>query len=164
MRLTAPLSSFILITSSLCWTGCGKSSVAQTSFGFTPTSAVSQLDEQTSFIGVEAVLPRTPPLASFDFPFQLPAQRRVVKLQGTSSFRTACSNGQYLAVITIDQMKYALNDKAPYGGGSVSHFVSYEVPYDYSLGLGNIHIEADPDCFDPARPTTWEFQGLLRIE
>jgi len=145
--------------------GCNQNIVqAQPHLGFTPTSAVVLAAPGVYYIGVEALFGQAPPLQSFDLGFSLPVGARVVSLQGTSSFRTACNAGQYLAQVWIDGTPYPMNHKAAYGGGETHEWIDYAIPIPVMNGIARVHVEADPNCLDNARPSTWEFQGLLQIK
>ena len=45
--------------------------------------AVSQMDPQTLYIGLQASIPQTGALVTCSFPFSLPSPGRVIALQGT---------------------------------------------------------------------------------
>ena len=138
--------------------------VAQPHLGFTPTSAVVLVAPGVYYIGVEAIFGQAPPLQAHDLEFSLPVGATAVALQGTSSFRTTCSAGQYLAQVWIDGAPYPMNHKVAYGGGETHEWVDYSIPLPVVIGFARIHVDADPDCLNNARPTTWEFQGLLQIK
>ena len=72
--------------------------------GFTPSSRVSAIDDNTYLIGVEAVLP--PGFSKWNLPFQLPPGRTITSVQGTISHRAACFS-QALGVVAVDGTRYA---------------------------------------------------------
>ena len=133
-------------------------------YGFHSGSAVEQVAEGVYRIGVEALIPKTPPLASFDFEFVLPEGKQVVLLQGTSSFRAPCA-AQYLATFFLNgRHLFPMNAKLPFEGGVTSLFIAYDGPIPTGDGTARVHIEADPTRWDSKQPTTWEFQGMLWLE
>ena len=162
MRCVWGLACLLLLLLS----GCGKgSSVVSTVHadaptGFTPTSRVSPIDDNTYFIGVEAVLP--PGFSRWSLPFQLPPGRSISAVQGTISHRSACFS-QALGVVSVDGRAMPTIVKLGSNGGASTVFVNYTIPVSYTNGDAAILLEADPvsTC---TGTTTWEFQGMIRIE
>src|SRR5690349_7256420 len=148
--------------------GCGKGGapfVASTVHadgptGFTSTSKVTPIDENTYFIGVEAVLP--PGFSKWRLPFQLPPGRTISSVQGTISHRSACFS-QALGVVSVDGRAMPTIVKLPNNGGASTVFVNYSIPVQYTNGEAAILLEADPvsNC---TGTTTWEFQGMIHIQ
>jgi hypothetical protein len=147
--------------------GCGKGAGllpgtvhADGPTGFTPTSKVTQIDDNTYFIGVEAVLP--PGFSKWSLPFQLPPGRSISSVQGTISHRSSCFS-QALGVVAVDGRAMPTIVKLPATGGASTVFVNYSIPVQYTNGEAAILLEADPvsTC---SGTTTWEFQGMLRIQ
>jgi hypothetical protein len=150
----------------LVLSGCGKGSpivstvLADVAPGFTPPSHVTAIDDNTYYIGVEAVLP--PGFSRWVLPFQLPPGRIVQSVQGTISHRAGCYS-QALGSVTVDGKIMPIIIKLPNGGGASTVFVNYSTPVQYTNGDAGIWVEADPSPGCPGT-TTWEFQGVLRIE
>jgi len=152
--------------------GCGKGGLggleaagvdtvlANVPAGFTPSSRVSAIDENTYFIGVEAVLP--PGFSKWNLPFQLPPGRTITSVQGTISHRAACFS-QALGVVAVDGRAMPTIVKLGPNGGASTVFVNYTIPVSYTNGEAAILLEADPisSC---TGTTTWEFQGMIRVE
>ena len=128
--------------------------------GFTPSSRVSAIDDNTYLIGVEAVLP--PGFSKWNLPFQLPPGRTITSVQGTISHRAACFS-QALGVVAVDGRAMPTIVKLGANGGASTVFVNYTIPVSYTNGEAAILLEADPvsSC---TGTTTWEFQGMIRVE
>jgi hypothetical protein len=128
--------------------------------GFTPSSKVTRIDDDTYFIGVEAVLP--PGFSKWSLPFQLPPGRSITSVQGTISHRSSCFS-QALGVIAVDGHAMPTIVKLGNNGGASTVFVNYSIPVQYTNGEAAILLEADPvsTC---SGTTTWEFQGMLRVQ
>lgn len=128
--------------------------------GFTSTSRVTAIDDNTYFIGVEAVLP--PGFSKWSLPFQLPPGRTISSVQGTISHRSACFS-QALGVVSVDGRAMPTIVKLPSNGGASTVFVNYSIPVQYTNGEAAILLEADPvsTC---SGTTTWEFQGMIHIQ
>jgi len=162
--------SFVFLSlTALLFSGCGKgaSSFMATStvhadgpIGFTPTSKVTQIDDNTYFIGVEAVLP--PGFSKWTLPFQLPPGRTISSVQGTIAHRSSCFS-QALGVVAVDGRAMPTIVMLGNNGGASTVFVNYSIPVQYTNGEAAILLEADPvsTC---TGTTTWEFQGMLRIQ
>lgn len=133
-------------------------------------------------VSAEAVLGPTGNGNSFGVPgyeleFQLPENGTVVAFEGTVSLRSSACQAQAMAWIEIDGMRYApvilktawddsMSDQSSKRDGKIQPaniFVSYHIPLRYTLGKGKLHVEADPACYDPHHPNTWEIQGLLQV-
>ena len=128
--------------------------------GFTSTSRVTAIDDNTYFIGVEAVLP--PGFSKWSLPFQLPPGRTISSVQGTISHRSSCFS-QALGVVSVDGRAMPTIVKLPSNGGASTVFVNYSIPVQYTNGEAAILLEADPvsTC---SGTTTWEFQGMIHIQ
>jgi len=146
--------------------GCGKGGgptttvLADGPVGFTPTSRVTPIDDHTYFIGVEAVLP--PGFSKWNLPFQLPPGRSISAVQGTIAHRSDCFS-QALGVVSVDGHALPTIVKLGKNGGASTVFVNYTIPVSYTNGDAAILLEADPvsDC---TGTTTWEFQGMIKID
>jgi hypothetical protein len=134
--------------------------LADVPLGFTPSSRVSAIDDHTYLIGVEAVLP--PGFSKWNLPFQLPPGRSISAVQGTISHRAACFS-QALGVVAVDGRAMPTIVKLGPNGGASTVFVNYTIPVSYTNGEAAILLEADPvsTC---TGTTTWEFQGMIRVE
>jgi hypothetical protein len=134
--------------------------LADVPLGFTSTSRVTSIDDHTFFIGVEAVLP--PGFSKWNLPFQLPPGRSITSVQGTISHRAACFS-QALGVVAVDGRALPTIVKLGANGGAATVFVNYTIPVSYTNGDAAILLEADPvsNC---SGTTTWEFQGMIRVE
>jgi hypothetical protein len=159
----------VLLTMTVLFSGCGKGAVpfiasstvhADGPTGFTPTSKVTPIDENTYFIGVEAVLP--PGFSKWSLPFQLPPGRSITSVQGTISHRSSCFS-QALGVVAVDGHAMPTIVKLGNNGGASTVFVNYSIPVQYTNGEAAILLEADPvsTC---SGTTTWEFQGMLHVQ
>jgi len=128
--------------------------------GFTSTSRVSAIDDNTYLIAVEAVLP--PGFSKWNLPFQLPPGRSISAVQGTISHCAACFS-QALGVVAVDGRAMPTIVKLGANGGASTVFVNYTIPVSYTNGEAAILLEADPvsTC---TGTTTWEFQGMIRVE
>ena len=148
--------------------GCGKGAgagpittvLADSPIGFTSTSRVTPIDDHTYFIGVEAVLP--PGFSKWSLPFQLPPGRSISAVQGTISHRAACFS-QALGVVAVDGRSMPTIVKLGANGGASTVFVNYTIPVSYTNGDAAILLEADPvsSC---TGTTTWEFQGMIKVD
>jgi hypothetical protein len=141
----------------------------QMTYGFTHSApeVVSEGDG-LYFINAEAVSEIGNPVQhgiySVPFPVALPPNGTIVSFEGTISFRTACGQGQALGLLQIDGKHYAPSiSKAPFGGGVVNSFIKYSTPLKYTAGQAEIIVATDIDCGDSSKPTTWEIQGLLKV-
>jgi len=134
--------------------------LADVPVGFTSGSRVSAIDDNTYLIGVEAVLP--PGFSKWNLPFQLPPGRTITSVQGTISHRAACFS-QALGVVAVDGRAMPTIVKLGANGGASTVFVNYTIPVSYTNGEAAILLEADPvsSC---TGTTTWEFQGMIRVE
>jgi hypothetical protein len=155
----------IILALAGCGKGAGVSSaestvLAATPPGFTSASHVTAIDDNTYYIGVEAVMP--PGFARYILPFQLPPGRIIQSVQGTVSHRAGCYS-QALGSVTVDGKIMPIIIKLPDGGGASTVFLNYSTPVQYTNGEAGIWVEADPGANCPGI-TTWEFQGVLRIE
>jgi hypothetical protein len=173
MKLRCAWGFVCLLTGTLFLSGCGKGTgsmnflaigegtvQAAAPAGFTAPSRVSAIDDNTYYIGTEAVLP--PGFSRWTFPFQLPPGRSIVSVQGTISHRAACYS-QALGSVTVDGKVMPIIIKLPQNGGASTVFVNYSIPVQYTNGEAAIWVEADPvpNC---GGTTTWEFQGILKID
>jgi hypothetical protein len=141
----------------------------QMTYGFTHSApeVVSEGDG-LYFINAEAVSEVGNPVQhgiySVPFPVALPPNGTIVSFEGTISFRTSCGQGQALGLLQIDGKHYAPSiSKAPFGGGVVNSFIKYSTPLKYTAGQAEIIVATDIDCGDSSKPTTWEIQGLLKV-
>jgi hypothetical protein len=154
-----------LLLAGIVLSGCGKGTghttvLADVPSGFTSGSLVQPIDDNTYFVGVEAVLP--PGFSRWSFPFQLPPGRTITSVQGTVAHRSACFS-QALGTVAVDGKKMSTIVKLGANGGASTVFVNYTIPVSYTNGDAAILLEADPvsSC---TGTTTWEFQGMIKIE
>src|SRR5260221_6955669 len=123
----------------ILFSGCGKgggitgstTALAAAPLGFTSTSRVTAIDDNTYFIGVEAVLP--PGFSKWSLPFQLPPGRTISSVQGTISHRSSCFS-QALGVVAVDGRAMPTIVKLPANGGASTVFVNYSIPVSYTNG------------------------------
>jgi hypothetical protein len=161
-----------LLVMFLFLSGCGKEGLrgveatsagtvlAAVPSGFTSSSRVTSIDDNTYLIAVEAVLP--PGFSRWNLPFQLPPGRTITSVQGTISHRASCFS-QALGVLAVDGRAMPTIVKLGENGGASTVFVNYTIPVSYTNGEAAILLEADPvsTC---TGTTTWEFQGMIRVE
>lgn len=144
-----------------------------TNNSFTATSSVTQLDSNTWYIGVEALLPPPNPGSAVivaDKNFKLPPNGTITKLEGTFGFMAPFGDSNYnsctqpnaaLGYVSVDgkQIPFAVHVN------SGSHrdrdiFFSYDIPIKYTTGNADVHVEANPmGCWSDV-----EIQALMRVE
>jgi hypothetical protein len=140
---------------------------------FTPGSAVTKLDENTWYIGVEALLPPPNPGSAVivaDRGFKLPPNGTITKLEGTFGFMAPFGNTSYtsciqpnaaLGFISVDGKRIPFAVHVDSGGHRDRDlFFSYDIPVKYTEGNADVHIEANPlGCWSDV-----EIQALMRVE
>ncbi len=103
---------------------------------------------------------------TFSLPFVLPSNRTIVSLQGTVSYKGSCF-AEALASVNVGGKKYPIKTKLSKSGGSTTVFINYSIPLVYGSGSGQIVIGNGQVCTTTMASqdrTTWEFQGLLRLQ
>ncbi len=145
-----------------------KASPPEPVYGVLPNSVVRKMDDNTYVFGLEAHFPPGK-LSHYEWDFKdgdgnevlIPPGRRLLKLQGTMSFRCKCF-GQPMAVMQIDNSDgWRANLKSD--GWAQNIFIDYDIPQPPTTsGKGKLVIEADPELM--SYEVGWEFQGMFQTD
>lgn len=146
----------VVVLSLVVLAGCAV--LAQAPSGFTASSAVSQYDAETFYLGAEANLfpQQAGGVAKSDIAFSLPPGRRITALEASVSSQAGCA-AMTLGFVEVDGRRIAVIQKI-YPSGQVNEFVRYSIPVAYTSGQARLHVEAT-GC-----DSNWEIQGLLRVQ
>jgi hypothetical protein len=150
--------------------------------GFSPASHVTQEDDSIWQVSAEAVLgkPSYRPDGRptfYEINFQLPPNGTILAFEGVVALRSSACSAQAAGYIEVDGKRYApsiiksawddsMANQTNNRNGRVmptSIFLSYRIPMKYTNGNAKLHVEADPECYDPHHPSTWEIQGMLLV-